>query len=292
VRRHQFATVDVFTDRRFGGNQLAVITDARGLSSDEMQAIAAEFNFSETTFVLPPDDPAHTARVRIFNRTAEMPFAGHPNVGTAFVLAETRGDDRFLFEEQAGLVAVDVLRSIAGAPVGATITAPQSLTLGDELSVGTLGACASVQYGDIILRHHPPRWASTGNWFILAEVSSDGLGRAAPDVAAFRLAAARDSMGGRLAIYLYARDGDSVRARMFAPLAGMVEDAATGSAATTLGALMLSLSGADDTHFEIVQGIEMGRPSRLRVAARRGPEGIVATVGGTCVAVTRGEITV
>ena len=89
---YDFVTLDVFTDRRFGGNQLAVFPDARGLSDADMQSLAAEFNLSETTFVLPPEDPAHTARVRIFNRTAEMPFAGHPNVGTGYVLADLGRD--------------------------------------------------------------------------------------------------------------------------------------------------------------------------------------------------------
>src|SRR6185369_13959142 len=96
---YAFETLDVFTDRRFGGNQLAVVPDARGISDADMQALAAEFNYSETTFVLPPEDPANTARVRIFNRTAEMPFAGHPNVGTGYVLAsqgrDTDGTLRF-----------------------------------------------------------------------------------------------------------------------------------------------------------------------------------------------------
>jgi len=292
VRRYQFATVDVFTDRRFGGNQLAVVPDATGLMSEEMQAIAAEFNFSETTFVLPPDDPAHTARVRIFHRTAELPFAGHPNVGTAFVLAGARDEPRFMFEEQAGLVVVDVHRSAAGTPIGATITAPQPLTLGDELSVGTLSACVTLQPSDIVVRHHAPRWAATGNWFILAEVSADALARATPDVAAFRRAAARHLVAGRLSVYLYARVGDGVRARMFAPLSGTVEDAATGSAAAPLGALLLSLNGADFGEVDIIQGVEMGRPSRLRVTARRQSDGIVSTISGSCVAVTRGELTV
>src|SRR5438552_10524357 len=84
---YDYITIDVFTDRPFGGNPLAVVTDARGLSTEQMQALAAEFNYSESTFVLPPDEPTHTARVRIFNRTSEMPFAGHPNVGTAYVIA-------------------------------------------------------------------------------------------------------------------------------------------------------------------------------------------------------------
>jgi trans-2,3-dihydro-3-hydroxyanthranilate isomerase len=113
VRRYRFVTLDVFTDRRFGGNPLAVFPEADGISDAEMQALAAEFNLSETTFVLPPADPANTARVRIFNRTAEMPFAGHPNVGTGFVLAGMRGGDLLRFEEIAGLVEVQVARDAA-----------------------------------------------------------------------------------------------------------------------------------------------------------------------------------
>ena len=111
MRRYAFVTVDVFTDRRFGGNPLAVFPDARGLADAEMQALAAEFNLSETTFVLPPDDPAHTARVRIFNRSYEMAFAGHPNIGTGYVLAALRATERdgpLLFEELAGLVEVRI----------------------------------------------------------------------------------------------------------------------------------------------------------------------------------------
>src|SRR5882672_10473666 len=116
MRSYQFVTLDVFTDTRFGGNQLAVFTDARGLSDGEMQALAAEWNLSETTFVLPPDDPAHAARVRIFNRRSEMPFAGHPSLGTAFVLApDNCGRDGVVqLEVQAGLVDVHINRDGAG----------------------------------------------------------------------------------------------------------------------------------------------------------------------------------
>ncbi len=136
MKAYAFVTVDVFTDRRFGGNPLAVFPDARGMSDADMQSLAAEFNLSETTFVLPPEDPAHTARVRIFNRTEEMPFAGHPNVGTGYVLArEGRDKDGILrFEELAGLVEIKVDRDPAGALAGATIAAPQVLSLGPELS--------------------------------------------------------------------------------------------------------------------------------------------------------------
>src|SRR2546423_6844083 len=118
-KRYSYITVDVFTDRAFAGNPLAVVTDASGLTPEQMQAIAAEFNYSESTFVLPPDDPAHTAKVRIFNRTSEMPFAGHPNVGTAFalaLLAEREGRtlaSPVTFEELAGLVPVEIERDAA-----------------------------------------------------------------------------------------------------------------------------------------------------------------------------------
>src|SRR5689334_24208633 len=127
-----FITVDVFTDRRFGGNPLAVVLDGRGLTTPQMQSIAAEFNLAETTFVLPPKDPAHTAEVRIFTPRAELPFAGHPNIGTAFVLAQQGNangrvvSDPIVFEEKAGLVKLDLIRNGASV-VGARLTAPQPL---------------------------------------------------------------------------------------------------------------------------------------------------------------------
>jgi trans-2,3-dihydro-3-hydroxyanthranilate isomerase len=291
-------TVDVFTDRRFGGNPLAVFPDARGLSDADMKALAAEFNLSETTFVLPPEDPANTARVRIFTPAGEIPFAGHPNVGTGFVLAR-EGRDRggvLLFEETAGLVEVRVDRDAAGGPTGATIAAPQPLSLGPEMPVEPLAECIGLDRAEVLVAAHRPVVASVGNSFVVAEVAPDALSRAAPDVARFRRAAAEFTALGpnRLPIYLYARESDAgrLRARMFSPLSGTVEDAATGSAATPLAALLLSLSGEAEGRWEIAQGVEMGRPSLLRVTARRAPDGIRATVGGGCVPVLRGEATV
>ncbi len=289
MRRYRFVTLDVFTDTRFGGNPLAVFPDARGMSDAEMQALAAEFNLSETTFVLPPADPANTARVRIFNRTYEMPFAGHPNVGTGFLLAQERGGDTLRFEEIAGLVTIEVQRD-AGGVTGTTIAAPQPLSLGPELPAEAIARCAGLTPADVITTRHAPVLASVGNPFILAEVAGDVLGRATPDLGAFRAeAAARPALKGRLSIYLYARDGAAVRARMFAPLSGTIEDAATGSAATPLAALLLKLDGSARGAWDITQGVEMGRPSLLRTTATRGPDGIRATVGGGCVRVTEGE---
>ena len=288
MHRFSFVTVDVFTDRRFGGNPLAVFPDAQGLSDTDMQSLAAEFNLSETTFVLPPANPANTARVRIFNRRAEMPFAGHPNVGTGWVLARqglAKGG-KLRFEEIAGLVEIEV------APELVTIAAPQPLSLGPEMPVELLASCVGLTPGDVVTKAHRPASASVGNSFVIAEVSGSALMRAVPDFGRFRDAAqVYTAMGpNRLPIYLYAHDGARIRTRMFSPLSGTVEDPATGSAATPLAALLLSLGKQSESRYEIVQGVEMGRPSRLLCTAKRGTGGIRATVGGSCVPVLKGEL--
>jgi trans-2,3-dihydro-3-hydroxyanthranilate isomerase len=290
TRRYRFVTVDVFTDRRFGGNPLAVFLDARGMTDAEMQALAAEFNLSETTFVLPPENPSNTARVRIFTRTREMPFAGHPNVGTGYVLADRAVDGLLRFEELAGLVEVRVERDSAGAVTGTVIAAPQPLSLGAELPAEEIAAAAGLRAADVLVTAHRPVIASVGNPFVLAEVSGEALGRASPDLAAFRrVLDARPALDGRFALYLHARDGARVRARMFAPLGGTIEDAATGSAATPLAALLLSLSGEARAALDIVQGVEMGRPSTLLVDVERGHAGWRVSVGGGVVVVGRGH---
>ena len=294
MRSFSFVTVDVFTDRRFGGNPLAVFPDAQGLSDGEMQSLAAEFNLSETTFVLPPADAANTARVRIFNRTAEMPFAGHPNVGTGRVLAGlSRARAGLLrFEEIAGLVEVH-----ADGAGTVTIAAPQPLSLGEEMPAELLAGCVGIDPGEVLVAAHRPVVASVGNSFIVAEITPPALTRATPDVARFK--AAREAFphlgARRLPLYLYANDGKNaeatrLRARMFSPLSGTIEDAATGSAATPLVALLLSLGAADKARYDITQGVEMGRPSLLACTAWRAADGIRASVGGGCVPVLKGEI--
>jgi trans-2,3-dihydro-3-hydroxyanthranilate isomerase len=284
MRTFHFVTVDVFTDRRFGGNPLAVFPDAQGLTDAEMQSLAAEFNLSETTFVLPPADRKNTARVRIFNRKSEMPFAGHPNVGTAWVLRD-RGN-KLRFEEIAGLVEVEIA---GGKP---TIAAPQPLQLGAEMPADLLAGCVGIAPHDVIVKNHRPVLATVGNSFVIAEVTGDALTRATPDLGKIREAhKSYDAAGpGRLPLYLYAHAGDRVRTRMFSPLSGTVEDPATGSAATPLAALLLSLKTETEHAVTIVQGVEMGRPSLLLCTAKRGPDGIRATVGGDCVPVLKGEV--
>ncbi len=294
MRAFRFVTVDVFTDRRFGGNQLAVFPDARGLSEREMQALAAEFNLSETTFVLPPDSPHHSARVRIFNRVAEMPFAGHPNVGTAYVLArEDEASPRaYHFEEPAGIVEVTLLRDAADRVTGAEVSAPRPLAIGATLPPAVAAACAGIPAAEVLTARHAPTLAADGgNHRLLTEVSAAGLAAAAPDLGAFRRAieAHPQQTGGSLSLYLYCRDGGGLRARMFSPLTGTWEDAATGSAATPLAGFLLHLEGGSEGAWTIAQGLEMGRPSLLHAAARRTADGIRARVGGSCVPVLRGE---
>lgn len=297
---YEFVTLDVFTDQRFGGNPLAVLTDAQGLSEGAMQSIAAEFNLSETVFVLPPADPKHHARLRIFTPRAELPFAGHPNVGAGYALAGRlrRGEDHLVFEEAAGLVRVTPQRDKAGEVRGASIAAPQSLQIGLEMPVDRLAACLGIAEEDILTEAHDPLVMSVGTPFVVAELADNGaLARAHPDTAAIRRAAAEvaDVAGG---IQVYVRQGGDalrLRTRVFAPLHGIVEDPATGSANAALAALLTSLAPGDDVDlaYDIEQGVELGRPSRLYAQARKMAEGpVTARVAGDCVPVAEGRIQV
>ena len=290
--KRAFVTVDVFTDRRFGGNPLAVFPEAEGLSDGQMQQIAAEFNYAETTFVLPPADPAHTARVRIFTPRAELPFAGHPNVGTAFVLA-SRGrvpGDRVVFEEKAGLVPMDIRRE-AGAVVAARLAAPQPHTIVEEVAPALVGEAVGLAEGDIVGR---PVIASTGVPFLFAELTSR---------AALKAAAGRREVFERflppqrsVGIHLFvpaAGDGVAIQSRMFAPLYGVPEDPATGGANVTLAGLLAQRAPEADLAFSTVvgQGFDMGRPSILELAADKKAGRVVATyIGGRCVPMLSGTI--
>ena len=294
--QRRYITVDVFTDRAFGGNPLAVILDAGGLSTAQMQAIASEFNYSETTFVLPPQDPAHDAQVRIFTVRSELPFAGHPNVGTAFVLATQadRPPARLVFEEKAGLVPVEILIE-DGKVVGAELTAPQSLKKFTQLTAEQAAACASLAAADIRTDRHPPQIVSVGLPFLVAEVASrDALRRARPDADAFARTLPCD---GSDAVYLYTRDVPTaeacdLQARMFHPgSSGLSEDPATGSATAAAAALLADVSGERDGELKlrIGQGVDMNRPSLLLTRVRKA-NGVVmsAHVGGACVQMMEG----
>lgn len=287
-----FTTVDVFTDRQFGGNPLAVVLDAQGLSTEHMQAIAAEFNLAETTFVLPPKDPAHAAEVRIFTPKAEMPFAGHPNVGTAFVLARMGKvtGDRLVFEEKAGLVPMDIHRE-NGVVVATRLAAPQQLSLGETVDAEIVASAIGLKPADIVGQ---PIIASTGNNFLFAEVRSRDVLKAAlcnNDAFARHLPMTR-TVG--IHLYVHAEEhGVEIQSRMFAPLYGVPEDPATGSANVTLIGLLAHNAKEKDLVLSktIGQGFDMGRPSILQASAEKKAGKVVATyIGGRCVPMMSGII--
>ena len=171
--KYHYFICDVFTEQRFGGNQLAVLPDAQKLSDWQMQQIAREFNFSETAFVLPAE-AGHTRKVRIFTPTTEIPFAGHPNIGTAFVLAETGALGKeipgtVLFEEKAGLVSIEI-QVDPGAPTSFELKAPQVLTLQEFPAIGSVAKALSLRENEIVLTTHSPTVASVGLPFLFVEV--------------------------------------------------------------------------------------------------------------------------
>jgi trans-2,3-dihydro-3-hydroxyanthranilate isomerase len=282
--QRRYVTVDVFTERVFGGNPLAVVLDAEGLTAPQMQAIAAEFNYAETTFVLPSRAPHHTAHIRIFTPRTEVPFAGHPNVGTAVVLARHREAtggpalQHFIFEEAAGLVPLRLLREGDGI-VGAELTAPESLAIGSSVSAADAAECLSLSVSDINLASHPPQVLSVGLAFLVTELKSrDALRRAKPSTPSHERVL---PAVGTDAIFSYCRGAtaEALHARMFSPLDGIVEDPATGSAAAATISLLAALRPERDaeTHWRIEQGLEMGRPSLLLGRTEK-REGTVAAV--------------
>lgn len=302
--RIAYVTVDVFTTERFCGNQLAVIHDARGLSDAQMLQIASEFRYSETTFVLPPEDPANDACVRIFTPTMEIPFAGHPNVGTAFILGGQPDifgkppSDVLRFEEKAGIVETVLRRDDEGRVTGAGIFAPQSLSLGPQIDPEIIAGCASIGAESILTQTHAPIIASIGLPFAVAELADlETLAHACPNTAAFAAAGRQFSAGDdQFSLFLYVRQPANpwaIRARMFAPLDNVIEDPATGSASGALAALLVSKEGEDDqtTAITIEQGVEMGRRSLIELNVRKSGARVESIeIAGHCIAVMRGSI--
>lgn len=296
MRKYKYLTCDVFTSSRFGGNPLAVLPDAEGLTADEMQQIAREFNYSESTFVTAAGKPDER-RVRIFTPTTEVPFAGHPNVGTAFALA---GDGDFgdlgdgltvNFHETAGTVPVSIECDKQGL-LFCELEAPQSLTMGDTVDVGRAAAALSLAAGDIATATHLPIIAGVGLPFLVVElVSLDALQRARPNIPAME--ALRDAgITPDIHLYLRSHDDYDIRARMFAPLDGVLEDPATGSANCALAALLTACDPefAAGGTWRIAQGIEMGRASVLEARTARDGETIRTWIGGNCVSIAEGHL--
>lgn len=296
----RFATYDVFTEARFAGNPLAIVLGADGLGDAQMQAIAREFNLSETIFVQTPERAAHTAKVRIFTPGSELPFAGHPTVGCAIALAEEKFasdadmDALILLEERVGLVRCAVTRQ-AGRASYAEFVAPR---LAEEIGAAATDAAIAEALGlaasDIGFGRHIPTIYSAGVPFAMAPLASlDALGRAAPR-SGFDWARL-----GASEVYAYAALPDThahaFRARMFAPALGIAEDPATGSAAAALAGPIARFEAlAAGVHkLPIEQGVEMGRPSVIALTVTI-DRGVLeeARIGGAAVKVSEGVIEV
>ncbi len=300
----RFLTCDVFTNKRFGGNPLGVIPQAQDLNDVQMLAITREFNYSETTFVLPAQ-AGNTRRVRIFTPGGEIPFAGHPNVGTACALVQDGIFDKELggsgagrctlkFEELAGIVPVDVAREEDGS-IFAELTAPETLTRGEPLPLQVISAALSLTNQDIVVDGHAPMPVSAGLPVVMVEVPDlETLARIQVDMTGFNTL---QRLGVLPAIHVYCRCDDAfdIRCRMFAPLHGVQEDPATGSANCALAGLLAELDPAEEGEYSyrIAQGIEMGRPSSLaaRVGKRNGKAHTIR-IGGQSVMVMQGSLTV
>ena len=277
-----YVVTDVFTDRPFGGNQLAIFPDAEGLPQDRLQAIAAEFNFSEVTFVYPPDDLRHTAKVRIFTPTMEIPFAGHPVIGTAIALADLGFPREMILELGIGPITCSVTDT--GASFTTTVPLTRDALPAPDLVARVLG----LAHDQIDTSLHAPLQAGLGLSFVIARLSDRAaLSACQPDVAAMREGAARYPGSLDFATLAYVAEGTTIHARMFAPLDNIPEDPATGSAAAALAALLRDVTGADQD-LTIHQGVDMGRPSLIM--ARADAKGV--TIAGRAVKVMEGRLLV
>ena len=305
--QYRYYTVDVFTETRFGGNQLAVLPEAEGLSTEQMQAITREFNYSESTFVLPPESADNDARVRIFTPAREIPFAGHPNLGTAHVLSTIGGFGRqgdaektLRFGELAGVVPVRV-RFEAGVAVYCELTAPQKLEIGVEMSadadVAELAQALSLSPEDIVTKSHFPRSASVGLPFLCVELRDrDALARSQARLDRWTTYSERVACNS---VHLYTRDTGTdkfdLRCRMYAKMGSMREDPATGSANCALAGLLASLASESSGTFtyRVAQGVEMGRPSALFASVEKRNGAVTEVrIGGASVSVAEGLIAV
>ncbi|MGR3492961.1 MAG: PhzF family phenazine biosynthesis protein [Shimia sp.] len=265
-----YITLDVFTGRRFGGNPLAVFPDATGLPEGDLQSIAREFNYSETTFVFPPQDPAHTAHVRIFTPTQEVPFAGHPLIGTAVALQE-RGRD-MVFETGVGPIPIRAAEGRAEFITRVPFTEdarPDPAHVAEALAL-PLGAIVG----------HPVQ-GGVGLSFVLTElIDREALRRCAPNRDRFLENQTRYPSSLDFAVFAHIRNGTQIDARMFAPLDDIPEDPATGSACAALAAML------GDGSYTIRQGEDMGRPSLIH-ASRTGD---AITIAGQAIPMMRGTL--
>ncbi|QKV17282.1 PhzF family phenazine biosynthesis protein [Oricola thermophila] len=295
----RYAVYDVFTDRPLSGNPLAVVLDAEGLDDEAMQAIAREFNLSETVFVRPPENPAHRASLRIFTPGRELPFAGHPTVGAAIALG---GDDSgggesrlMVLEERIGPVRCALRMADSPYAEFDVPVLPEQVAV--DIERAGVAAAIGLDESEIGFENHTISVWTAGNSFVFVPVH--GLDAAARvSVNAMLWSDISPLVNGhRASLFLYCRDtvghDCSFHGRMFAPEMGVSEDPATGSAVANFSGVIARFDGLDDgpTAFMIEQGIEMGRPSRIRLEIdARGGEMQAARIGGHAVKVAEGML--
>ena len=297
----EFYTVDVFSNKIFGGNPLAIFTNTDDISTDLMQSIASEVNYSETVFIQKPKNKDNTAKVKIFTPKNELPFAGHPNVGAGFLLGcfpdlipGKYSKNKMVFEEIAGLV--NVIPQYNGATVvGSKIEAPNKFHKLETVPTSAIQNCIETNEGSIITSNDPPVVAGVGLDFVIAEVQNEEiLNNARCNISAFSEADKNFSYGDdffSLMIY-YRGNQQNIFARVFAPLSGIVEDAATGSACGALGALLASQNNDRNNkyNYKIHQGEMIGRPSLINVSILKEKGQIKRTyISGECVLVSKGN---
>ena len=297
----EFYTVDVFSNKIFGGNPLAIFTNTDDISTDLMQSIASEVNYSETVFIQKPKNKDNTAKVKIFTPKNELPFAGHPNVGAGFLLScfpnlipGNYSKNKMVFEEIAGLV--NVIPQYNGATVvGSKIEAPNKFHKLEIVPTSAIQNCIETNEGSIVTSNDPPVVAGVGLDFVIAEVQNEEiLNNARCNISAFSEADKNFSYGDdffSLMIY-YRGNQQNIFARVFAPLSGIVEDAATGSACGALGALLASQNSDRNNkyNYKIHQGEMIGRPSLINVSILKEKDQIRRTyISGECVLVSKGN---
>lgn len=302
MRSYRYLHLDVFTDRLFGGNQLAVFLDGRGLSTDTMQAIAKEMNFSETTFVLPPETPGTDARMRIFTPGAELPMAGHPTIGSAFALARAgaieRGREQWVFGLGVGPTRVTLTwrdHDLGFAWMSQLLPTNLGTSADPALAAAALGLQAAAIAGTGL----PVQVISCGVPFMLVPLTT----RRAVDSASLdagALAKLYASAGaGEVGLFLFSKepgaDKATVYSRMFAPNLGVAEDPATGSASGPLGCYLVKhrlVAPEKATAITSLQGVKMGRPSLIHISIAAEADGTVTgvRVGGEAVLAGEGTL--
>ena len=294
--RRSFVTLDVFTHKRFAGNSLAVVFESEGLDTAAMQTIAREFNFPETVFVLPAADARHRAALRIFTPATELPFAGHPTIGTAVALARAKGgeEQEFVVSEKVGPIACEVrLRDGNGGEASFVLPrlpaqvgpAPDA-----EIMAKAFGLSASDIGGDFT----PGHWSAGLSYACVPIKTLSAMARARADLTCFDQTFGADGPGRAFLFCAETQDaGSHFHARMFAPGMGIAEDPATGSAVAALAGLLAAQGGLGEgvQRFRIEQGYEMGRPSQIELMlTMAGRKLVSATIGGGAVVVTEGTI--